>query len=234
MGVPGQVFDGDCWASERGLRVDDPVLGFQVFDEGVESLGHGEGKALAGEMELPPLIRGLQELKKPCAELGAQLVYVEEETIPDRSMPALPVEGEGALRHETVEMDMGLQPLGPRVKKSDDSEGAFQTLLSEPEKRLRSRLEEHGIEEGSVAADERVQLVRQGEDLVEIGNGEEFCHPGFHPRFLGEGPALGAVAVPAGVPGIAFMAATVAFLQTSAHHGSTALEDVGDNSIFER
>ena len=63
--------------------------------------------------------------------------------------------------------------------------------------------------------EERVQAVRKGEDLVEVGDGEQVTSLGLYPKRLVQALALGAVPVAAGVVDRILAPAVIAALQVS-------------------
>lgn len=70
-----------------------------------------------------------------------------------------------------------------------------------------------------------MQLLRDGEDDVEVLDGEQILHPALEPLGLLEGLTLRAVAVPAGVVGDLPMPAAVAHLDVAAEGGGPAGDD---------
>ena len=87
---------------------------------------------------------------------------------------------------------------------------------------LRHSLEENVENDFLVVAGDEIDLMRQGEDVVEVGDGEQFRHAGFEPPRFCEGLALWTMPVTAGVIGMPLEAAGVALLDMPAESRRTA------------
>ena len=79
---------------------------------------------------------------------------------------------------------------------------------------------------------DRAERRREGEDDVEVFDGEQLGFPGLHPVGGGGGLALGAVAVAARVVGDLLMPALVALLDVSAQRGGAAGGDVAQGAAL--
>ncbi|MBE3065010.1 MAG: hypothetical protein IMZ69_08325 [Spirochaetes bacterium] len=100
---------------------------------------------------------------------------------------------------------------------------------AEGEQRVGDGLEEDLVEAGLVREDDRVEVVWQGEDGVEVVDRQEFGLSGLEPLGLGDGLALGAMAISAGVVGGAFEAAVgAAFEMPTQGSGATPFDRVHD------
>ena len=94
---------------------------------------------------------------------------------------------------------MGLELLIPGMQHADETYFSSQFLFPKNDQCLRYGLKEHIEHEGFVLQDEWVELMGQGKDTMEIGDGEEFGFSGFQPSLPRDLLTFGAVAVPAGV-----------------------------------
>jgi len=82
-------------------------------------------------------------------------------------------------------------------------------------------------------AEQRVELAGDREDDLEVEDGEEDCLLGLGPEFLFEDLALGAVAVSAGVVGLAGEATARAHLEMAPEPGAATGDDVAHGpSLF--
>jgi hypothetical protein len=88
-------------------------------------------------------------------------------------------------------------------------------VAAELEQRLGGRGKQQAVDRARVALGERAHGLGQGEHQMEVAHRQQFGAPGGEPAFLGQGLALGAVAVAARV--VAVMALTA----------SVALDDMG-------
>jgi len=80
-----------------------------------------------------------------------------------------------------------------------------------------------------IAPEERNEAVRDGEDLMEIGNGNQILDLGLDPKRLIETLALGTVTIATGVVERALSPAVIAPLQTSAQSAGAARDHVTDD-----
>ena len=94
---------------------------------------------------------------------------------------------------------MCLEPLIPGMQHADKTYFSSQFLFPKSDQRLGYGLKHHIEHEGFVLHDEWIELMRQGKDTVEIGDGEEFGFSGFQPSLPRDLLTLGAVTVPAGM-----------------------------------
>lgn len=81
---------------------------------------------------------------------------------------------------------------------------------------------------------ERVELVRQREDEVVVGNGQELGAARGQPAFLGAGLAFGAVTIAAGVVDVALLAAGLAPAQFSPERSRAAMLDGAQRPMLLR
>jgi len=133
-----------------------------------------------------------------------------------------------------MEMKMIKQALIPGVQHGDEAELSSQAIF-----RVQAKLDKgvcRGVEEqvkraAFVAKDDGVQEVRQGEDAVKVGYGEEFGFACLDPSEFGGGLAFRAVAVSTGVVGVLECSAAIAFFQVAAQSLGTAGHDVPDDFL---
>lgn len=90
---------------------------------------------------------------------------------------------------------MGLELLIPGMQHADETYFSSQFLFPKSDQCLGYGLKQHIEHEGFVLQDNWIELMRQGEDTVEIGDGEEFGFSGFQPSLPGYLLTLGAVSV---------------------------------------
>jgi hypothetical protein len=124
--------------------------------------------------------------------------------------PLLAIEGEHAAGNEAVDMQVRPQLLVPGVQDHGDAERAAQVVPAELEQRL-SRRPEQQLEHGPLilllAQDERIELVREGEHMVEIRDWQQFSLPRFPPLRFDQGLTFGTMSMPARVISQALKAA---------------------------
>jgi len=87
------------------------------------------------------------------------------------------------------------------VEDGEAAEGAAEMtgIVSEGGEGGRDSLEEQRVDDAGIALGERVERMRQGEDQMEVLDGEQFRAARVQPAFLGESLTFGTVAVAAGV-----------------------------------
>jgi len=131
-------------------------------------------------------------------------------------------------------MDMLGEGLTPCVQDSRHAEFRAEMLriATEARESRGRRIEQQIVDETRVALGERVEIVRQGEDDVEVVYGKQFGAPGFDPSLLGEALALGAMAVATRIVGDLGGPAGVADLPMSAQGGSATVLDGPHGSVL--
>ncbi len=112
--------------------------------------------------------------------------------------------------------------LSPRVENGNEPGLHPETLTRKFRERLGGGLEKDVIENSPVSQGKGIELVRQGEDDMEVLNGEELFPPGLDPLLFLQELALGAVPVPARVVGYLEVAALLALVDVSPQCGSSA------------
>ena len=90
-----------------------------------------------------------------------------------RGDPVAVVPGHAAAGDDAVQVIMIAQRLAPGVQHRGDSQLSFEPLRSELQERLRSGVKQQFEKRGAVLTDQRVERVRQREDQMEIGHGQE-------------------------------------------------------------
>jgi hypothetical protein len=109
--------------------------------------------------------------------------------------PACALVGQGAAWYQRRQVEMGLESVIPAVQEQDATALTAQVGLAELEEGLSGGLKQEGKERAFVGEDERVEIVRQGQDAVDIRSFKPCGLSRFEPFFLAQGLARGAVAV---------------------------------------
>jgi hypothetical protein len=214
-------------ARKGGFRIDDPVLAPQ----GIEP---------------QPKHGGLRQRRRPCRKgqpaLGERVVETveilpakdpregfdrEEELPTSRRNPPVLLGGQGAAGHETMHMEMLVQVLPPGMEDHGGSEVPTQPARVTPKgvQRVPRALEEEGIEDTGIALGHRIEGVGEGKDTVEIRDGQQVSQARLDPSRLGQGLALGAVAIPTRMVAGLVGSAVVALQQVPAQSRGAALFD---------
>ena len=117
---------------------------------------------------------------------------------------------EAASGNDAVEMRMQSQVLSPGVQNAEEADLGSEVLGvgRNFEHGLSAGAEEQIVEQPWIALAERVQLVGQGKDDVEVGHAEQILFAPCQPALACLGLALGTVAVATGVIGNGLMVAT--------------------------
>ena len=151
----------------------------------------------------------LQEIEKLAAEDAAEDLDGEEKGI-FRMNPVRIAWIEAAGGNHAVEMRMQSQVLSPGVENAEEADLGSEVLGV-------GRNLEHGLSAGAkeqivkqpwIALAERVQLVGQGKDDVEVGDAEQILFAPCQPSLACLGLALGTVAVATGIIGNGLVVAT--------------------------
>jgi hypothetical protein len=101
-----------------------------------------------------------------------------------------------------VQVEVIDEGLTPGVQHGEEPELTLQAprwIVSEGLERVGDAVEQQPEQRSLVAEHERVQLVGQGEDEMEVSDGQQILLAFLEPTFSGEGLAFGAVTVAARV-----------------------------------
>ena len=208
MGVATEVGEHVLGPGEGRLTVDDPGLGAEFLEPGGKRRRLGEGSQAPGEMQSAPVEGPPQAGETPAAEDLRQGADGEEEGGPGGN-PARAVPGERSARDDAVDVHVLGEGLAPGVEDGGDAEvtAEMARVAAEAQEGGGGGVEQETVEELGVALGERVEGVGQGEDDVEVRNGQDLTPTGGEPALGGHALALGAVAVATRVVGEAFGAA---------------------------
>ena len=126
--------------------------------------------------------------------------------------------------------------LPPRVQNRRDPDRAAQVtrILAEGEQRVGSGAEENRVDHTRIALREGMEVVGQGEDDVEVRNGQEVGLVRRQPPFLGERLTLRAMAIATGVVGDPHGAAVITRLPMPAERGGAAGRDGPEGALLHR
>ena len=108
---------------------------------------------------------------------------------------------------------MIFESLIPGVKHGDDPDGSLKTRAAKLQQGLTDGFKEKAQANLFVGEDQTVKFVRQGKHQMEVSHRQKLRGLFFQPLGLGQGLALGAVAVTAGVISRVLKAASVALLE---------------------
>ena len=136
--------------------------------------GAGVLERLAVSVELE--FAGGVESEQPGAELALEHagdgVHGEEPAGLFGTGPGV-LGGEAAASDQAMEVGMVHEVLAPGVEDGGEAQLGLEALLAELEERGAGALKEQAVERGLVLEDERAQGGREGEDPVEIADGQE-------------------------------------------------------------
>jgi hypothetical protein len=151
----------------------------------------------------------LKEIEKLAAEDAAEGLDGEEEGILGKN-PAGVAWVETAGGNDAVEMRMQSQVLSPGVENAEEADLGSEVLGvgGNLKHGLSGGAEEQIIEQPWIALTERVQLVGQGKDDVEVRYAEQVLFAPCKPALARLGLALGTVPVATGVIGDGLVVAT--------------------------
>ena len=185
--VAAEVAQDLLRARHRGFGVDDEVLcgGLAQPMSGLIPSGTLGEVALESLEQLAPEDRG-------------ELPDREEEVRPRRD-PALAVETQASPAGDAVDVGVMLEDLVPGVEHGDDARGGPEVSAAHLDQGRACGFEEQAMCDPGVSQEERVQAVRESEDVVEVGNRKQILDPSLDPERLVQALALGAMPVAAGV-----------------------------------
>ena len=127
-------------------------------------------------------------------------------------------------------MGVRLEELIPRVEHRDESRSGPEVASADLDTSRRRRAEEEAIGEPRVPPEERIEAVREREDVVEVGNGKQILELRLDPQRLVQALALRTVAVAARVVERTLVAAGVTPTQVSAKRRRAAGDQSPDHA----
>ena len=225
MGIAPEVAEHRFGTAEGGLGVDHPALGSELGEEHAEGRGLCKRGGLSGEVELSCLEGLLQRLEVFRPEHHGERPHREKEPALGGDPP--PIGGERTAADHTVHMQVLTEILAPGVEHHRDPDLAPEPLgiPTEGLQGLRGRLKQEVVDHLRVSLGDRVDLMGQGEDQMEIGHRQELGRACLDPALLGQRLAFWAVAVAAGVVTRHFCAAVITHFQMATEGRRTAVLD---------
>ena len=205
VGVATEILDDLGGAAERPLGVDHPAAVASGAQPTAKGLRIGEPSQIAEEGELP-LLEGLQQgVPEEVAEAGAEDFNGQEEGLARflgtaAGDPALAMGRQSSRRDDPMQMRVMGKLLAPGVEDGEESDLGAQMfgISGNRAERGRHGVEQQVVDDGLVLQGQPGNGLRQGEHDVEIGQREQLLLAGPDPAGLGQGLALGAMAVAAG------------------------------------
>ena len=138
--------------------------------------------------------------------------------------PPAAVGRDPAARHEAMQVGVVQQGLTPGVQHAEEADLGAEVgrVGGDPAQGLGRGMEQDVVDHRLVLEGDDGDLVRHREDDVEVGSIEQLRLAVRQPLGAGEGLALGAVPVAAGVVGDALVAAVITLLDMAAERGRPA------------
>ena len=172
VGVASQIIQDGVGSHDGALGEDDPAPGARLAEQSPKRTGVLERLAVSVELEFA----GGVESEQPGAELALEHagdgVHGEEPAGLFGTGPGV-LGGEAAASDQAMEVGMVHEVLAPGVEDGGEAQLGLEALLAELEERGAGALKEQAVERGLVLEDERAQGGREGEDPVEIADGQE-------------------------------------------------------------
>lgn len=169
VSIAPEVTDHLLRAAEGGLGIDDPVLTKQRSQERREALGLFQALDRSCANQLFLSVSAPQSIDKLCSEDFAERLNGHEKRI-QRMNPPFFVRRDSAAGNDAVNVRMEQKVLPPRMQDAEETNLGSQMfgVARHFTKRFGYRAEQEVIERPLILQDESVQLVRQGEDDVEV------------------------------------------------------------------
>lgn len=207
VGVSAEVAQDLFGSGHGGLGVDDEFLNGRATEQKA-TRGLRDAQTALGEGDF----KRLEEL--PSKDDG-EFPDREKESRSGRD-PLSPIEAQSSTGRDAVDVWEIPELLIPRVENGDEAGCGSEVTATHLDHGLRCGLEQEGVGDGRIAAEERMETGRESEDLVKVENGEEVMHLGLDPEGLIQALTLGAVSIAAGVVDGTFTSAVIASLLVSA------------------
>src|SRR5215510_6284917 len=174
MGVAAEVLQHLLRAAPGRLGVDNPGATLQPPEERLPRSRLGQCGALAREVEPVLGSQPAQPGEVLAPEDWAQRCDRKQETMAARS-PLRPISTQPPTRRHAVQVDMLRQGLPPSMEHGGDPELRSEMLRVTGKllQGLDRGLKQQGVERPLVDANERIEEMRESEDNVEVGHGEQ-------------------------------------------------------------
>ena len=145
------------------------------------------------------------------------------------SPPALGVKEQTAAGNDAMQVIVVEQGLAPSVQHGSDADLRFEVVAAELQQRGRYGVEQQVVKAGAVLLDQVIEIMRQREYEMEVGNGQELFGLPFQP-VMAVGPlAGGTMPVPARMRNEVIFAAMAALIMMPAQNGRAAGHDGAQN-----
>lgn len=197
MGVAPEILHGIAEAVEGLFDVRAPVLFVQGIAKGIPTpdfFGY-----LPGDDDFFIFMELLQEMQKFPAEFIPQHEYRDEKFPFGKAEPT--VLRKASARNDAVHVHVIVERLIPRVKHLNDSGRCPEMLRvgGQLQKRFGTAFVKETVKEFLIAVKERIQLVRESENDMEIRSVDHLGSSAVRPLLLPDGLTVRTVAVPAGM-----------------------------------
>lgn len=231
--VARQVLERLLGPAEGRFGVDGPVVASGPGQETAERVRIVEGCELAVEVQPSLVVGGPGEGEPFAAEDPTEHADGQEEAATTVD-PAGAVERESTGGHETVQVRMVQQRLSPGVEEGEEADAGAEMarIRGHLEERLCGRAKQQAIQDAGILKRERRERVRQREDHVRVGDGQERGSLLVEPVCRGRGLAFRAVAVAAGVVRDDPVPARVALVDVPAQCGGPAGKEMLDDALL--
>jgi len=180
VSVATQVIQDVLGTCHRALGKDHPALSLEL----AKQLSEGGGLAERLEVTLEAELAGGVKLEQTGAELGAEDptdgVKGKEPASLVGSGPGV-LSGQATASDQAVEVRMVHEVLAPGMKDGDEAQLGVEALLSEVEERRAGGVEEQAVEGLRVLQRQGAKPSREGEDPVEITDGQQGLALAFQP-----------------------------------------------------
>lgn len=226
MGVTAEIFDGVPKPVKGSLYVGAPVLKVKGIPEFSPPAGVPQLFMGGGENQPPVLEKGLEAREELPLELVPEDLHADEEILlhcPDPVVRRKPAAGNDAVHvHVVIEF---LVPCVEHLYDAGDRAEMF-FIGGKFQKRLRTAPVEETVEQRLVGIKERIELMGERKDHVEVRGVNDLGPALVHPDFLLHGLAVGAAAVLTGAGAQEGVPAGVAAAQAEAELSGLAGKDV--------
>jgi len=237
VGVAAEIFDHLFGPGERRLDVDDPVLEAGPVEQVVEAGRVLELADLVREIDLGAAIGLLESVEEALLE-GRREHLEGDEVVGVGADPTVVVfDARTGPLHDGVSVWVEPSPGAPGMEHRGGADSGAEKLGvgCGVDERPVGGLEEEIVDEPRIGESERMEGVRKGRDDMEVRHGEELALPVVDPLGAGDGLALGAMTVAAGIVDVLLGSATVAAEDVSAEgRSSTQLDGPHDGVLLPR
>src|SRR6266576_722431 len=184
MSVTAQITEYMLWASERGFRVDHPVLSEQWSEPRRKGSRLSEELQVSKKVELAVMKGALERFVELAAKDATEHLDGKKEVVAWLD-PARAIGRQPTGRYHAMYMRVKFEFLTPAVQHAEEADFRAEMfwITRNLEKGFRTGAKQEIVDDLLVLQDQRGQMTRQREDHMDVARRKKFPATFFHPTF---------------------------------------------------